>query len=156
MSCSKHPPPGPEEPSKGTLTHELVSLLETAFRRFKSERSKISNAMNLADGQMILLIMLGKLGQCNATDIATHIGITSGAVTGMTDKLVQMGLVHRERSEQDRRVVYFTLTDEGRGLVTRIKEQQYELMIETLAPVNEEELGHVIHFLQKINDHTMK
>ncbi|MDF2923955.1 MAG: MarR family transcriptional regulator [Paenibacillaceae bacterium] len=139
--------------AKEALTLELLGHLETAFRRYKQERSKIASRMNLAEGQIILLVMLGKRLRCNASDIAAHIGITSGAVTGMTDKLVQLGLVHRERSEEDRRVVHFSLTSDGGMLVEHIRAEQYRLMLEMVGSVTEEELGHVIRFFHQINNY---
>ena len=52
-------------------------------------------------------------GECTVTDIANHLEITLSAVTSLVDKLCNAGLVARFRSEEDRRVVYLKLTEEG-------------------------------------------
>ncbi len=45
--------------------------------------------------------------------------VTSGAVTQRLDRLAGRGLVKRTPSETDRRVVFVSLTDEGRALIDR-------------------------------------
>ncbi|CAN5427436.1 MarR family transcriptional regulator [soil metagenome] len=45
--------------------------------------------------------------------------VTSGAITQRLDRLQARGLVTRTPSESDGRVLYITLTDEGRALIDR-------------------------------------
>jgi MarR family 2-MHQ and catechol resistance regulon transcriptional repressor len=46
--------------------------------------------------------------------------VTGGNVTYVMDRLEQQGLVYRERSEDDRRVIQAKLTPEGHGLVNEV------------------------------------
>jgi DNA-binding MarR family transcriptional regulator len=54
--------------------------------------------------------------------------LTHGASTGMVDRLIKLKLVDRVRSEEDRRVVYVSITDRGRELVERMRERRYSIL----------------------------
>ena len=51
---------------------------------------------------------------------AREAGIDAGAMTRMLDRLELKGLIERERSTQDRRVVHVALTAHGRDIAARI------------------------------------
>ena len=40
----------------------------------------------------------------------------------MTDRLVELGLIHRERSEQDRRAVHISISEKGKLLLQQIRQ----------------------------------
>jgi DNA-binding MarR family transcriptional regulator len=61
-----------------------------------------------------LLGALAREGELSAGQLAAEAGITPATVTQMVDTLSNAGLVERNRSERDRRVVTIRLTDEGR------------------------------------------
>src|SRR5690348_5610256 len=112
--------------SKELLMTDLQAQLEKFVQKVKLASHQIKTDDNLADGQIFLLFLLCRKDVCKASDIANEIGITSGAVTGMTDKLVNMGLIHRDRSEEDRRVVLLSLTGQGKEMVNKIKASRFE------------------------------
>ncbi|MGN6146952.1 MAG: MarR family winged helix-turn-helix transcriptional regulator [Rhizomicrobium sp.] len=49
-------------------------------------------------------------------DLARHLNHDAGAVTRVVDELEKRGLLRRERSKADRRVVKLTLTPQGRAV----------------------------------------
>lgn len=141
----------PDETLKDQLLVQMQSTLETVIRKFKHEGQQFNGPENLADGQFFLLFDLSKKGTCNASDVANLIGITSGAVTGMTDKLVSMGLIERERSETDRRVVLFTITDKGKETIQRIRNQRLNRMTELFRQINNDDLATTINVFNTIS-----
>ncbi|WP_432869775.1 MarR family winged helix-turn-helix transcriptional regulator [Microbispora rosea] len=56
------------------------------------------------------------------SDLATAAMVSSAALTNRVDRLVARGLVHREVSPTNRRMVLITLTDEGRAVVDTLLE----------------------------------
>ncbi len=69
---------------------------------------------------LYMLIFIREHGECMVTDIANYLGVTLGAVTSIVDKLCDFGLVIRERSETDRRLVIIKLSEEGKELLEKI------------------------------------
>ena len=66
------------------------------------------------------------------SEIATAVGVSSGALTRLIDRLVKEGLVYREYSTTDRRVVFAVLTDEGvaaerRSTTAYVRELRHDL-----------------------------
>lgn len=54
------------------------------------------------------------------TKLATEVSLTSGGFTKLADRMEQEGLLYRQHSAQDRRVIYAVLTDAGRAAAAKI------------------------------------
>ena len=55
-------------------------------------------------------------------ELASQVGVSVAAMTGITNRLVSKDLLHREHNSEDRRVVVCSLTDKGRYWVGRLWE----------------------------------
>jgi DNA-binding MarR family transcriptional regulator len=88
-------------------------------------------------------------GGCNAvsandasqtmSEISDNMQLSHGAATGLVDRLQRLGLVERNRSEVDRRVVSIHISDEGEKLVQRIHTRRREVLRKMLTRLNPEE-----------------
>jgi DNA-binding MarR family transcriptional regulator len=72
--------------------------------------------------------------------LAQELGVTSGNVTGIVDRLVDQGLVIRNPDPADRRVIRLEATEKGRDLLTNLMEAQTKHMAHILTHMNLEEL----------------
>ena len=103
--------------SETTTTTPLAELrrafgeLLAAERRLRSRDRGAPGGLTFA--QTIALVTIGKQGPTTAGDIARSSGLNPASITAMLDQLEEKQIVARTRSEQDRRVVEVTLTDEG-------------------------------------------
>lgn len=70
----------------------------------------IADAIGLHPTDQECLDLLDWTGPIAAGEIGTHLGLTSGAVTGLIDRLEEAGWVRRERDPRDRRrvIVHFS------------------------------------------------
>ena len=73
------------------------------------------------------------------SSLSQDMHLTHGASTGMVDRLIKLKLVDRVRSEEDRRVVYVSITDRGRELVERMRERRYSILKNIINSLTEEE-----------------
>ena len=71
----------------------------------------------LTPPQFGVLEALYHLGPLSLGDLAGKLLVTGGNITYVMDRLEDQGLVYRERSPADRRVVQAKLTSEGRRLI---------------------------------------
>lgn len=69
--------------------------------------------------QGVLLMYLQDKDYSTVSAIADYMGVTMAAASSLVDRLVKGGLLNRDRSESDRRVVYITLTPTGRDVVEK-------------------------------------
>jgi MarR family len=69
----------------------------------------VGSALGLSAADRKCLDLLDRLGPVTATTIAQHTGLTTGAITGMIDRLHRTGYVDRTPNPEDRRSVLVTL-----------------------------------------------
>lgn len=68
----------------------------------------VGKRLGLSGTERKLLDVLSRLGPSTAGELATHTGLTSGAITGVVDRLVKAGYAKREPNPRDRRSVIVT------------------------------------------------
>ena len=82
-------------------------------------------------------------------EISKLLGIDSGLMTRMLDRLEEKGLLERSRSIDDRRVVNLTLTSKGRLVSAEIPSIAPEVLNERLKAFTPEEFDEFRRLLQK-------
>lgn len=85
-----------------------------AVRRLRGRETHSPDG--LSDAQYSLLFGLREHEQLSLGELAVAADLSAATATEMLDPLAASGLVRRERSERDRRVVLISLTDRGRRL----------------------------------------
>lgn len=110
---------------------ELMRRLDESFRQVRRQINAEWNTYNvhglgMTHGRM--LTILAQSGAQKASALADQLLITSGGVTGIADRLIELGYVKRERGEQDRRVVMLDITDEGFKIVNLIETIRSKMM----------------------------
>ncbi|GAA1382705.1 MarR family winged helix-turn-helix transcriptional regulator [Catellatospora chokoriensis] len=79
------------------------------------------------------LVVLASRGPQRAADLAADLGVQPSTVSRLIDRLVQRGLVVRRQDATDRRVVWMTLTGQGKDLVGTTMRQRRQRLSELLA-----------------------
>ncbi|WP_307827625.1 MarR family transcriptional regulator [Planomonospora sp. ID82291] len=75
---------------------------------------------NLTMRQLKVVMLLAARGSASGQELAHHLGVGLGTVTGLVDRLVGHGLVARHEDPHDRRVRRAELTPAGHSLLERI------------------------------------
>ena len=99
----------------GTLAQELTQLNGLSASFFRAAAARIG--VTVTDMQVIE--SLASTGPSTAGQLAELTGLTTGAITGMLNRLEEAGLVRRERDPEDGRKVIVRLnpdTDQIRGI----------------------------------------
>lgn len=134
---------------------ELMKQLDESFRQVRRQINSEWNSYNvhglgITHGRM--LVILGESGPLKASALAEQLTITSGGVTGIADRLIELGYIERERGEQDRRVVMLHLTEEGKKMVELIAKIRNQIMIRLFDGMTVEEMQqslNLFHMLSK-------
>jgi DNA-binding MarR family transcriptional regulator len=82
--------------------------------------------------------------------LSRDLDIDPGAMTRSLDRLEAKGLVRRERSTEDRRVVNLVLTDEGRAMASQVPPVLAEVLNGHLAGFTEDEWRQLLSFLSRM------
>ena len=94
----------------------------------------------LTDAQYGLLFCLRDQNQMSVRELAYAADLSPASVTEMLEGLMAAGLVERERSDRDRRVVLTSLTESGRGLVEERRARFEPRLRAAMEPFGEDEL----------------
>lgn len=104
-------------------TENLTQLLIEFYEKFSSWEHGVVRESGLTLPQMHTLEILGAAGDLRMTELAAKMGITTGSLTVLVDRLEKSGLVARKPHETDRRSIRVGLTDEG----ARISAEHHQL-----------------------------
>jgi len=94
---------------------------------------------DLTTPQFGVLEALYHLGPLTLGDLADKLLVTGGNVTYVMDRLEEQGLVYRERSPEDRRVIQAKLTDAGRAKIAEVFPGHAEYVAEVAGHLDEAE-----------------
>lgn len=115
----------------------------------RSVASKVSE-YGLTTAQFGILEALHHLGPLSLGELADKLLVTGGNVTFVMDRLEEQGLVRRERSGQDRRVVVARLTEEGRDLIEGVFPGHAAFVEGLTEPLDEDEQDRLRELLKKL------
>lgn len=119
----------PEEQERALRLWIALARCYGTFHR--AVASKIAE-YGLTPAQFGVLEALRHLGPMPLGELAEKLLVTGGNVTYVMDRLEEQGLVYRERSGEDRRVIRGKLTPKGRALIDRVF-PDHAAFIESLA-----------------------
>jgi len=107
----------------GKADYEALATFRYALRRFLAFSKRAAESVGLRPQQhQALLAIEGYPGreQITVGELAERLQIRHHSAVGLVDRLVSLGLVERRHGEEDRRVVYVTVTSQGRSLLERL------------------------------------
>ncbi|MGZ9585581.1 MarR family winged helix-turn-helix transcriptional regulator [Paenibacillus marinisediminis] len=130
---------------------ELPLLFKKLIKKMTQEwKRRIPEDLSMSQHRM--LYELSQRGPMKATEMAELLTVTAGAITGMTDKLVEYGWVERNRSEEDRRIVLLQLTSEGEKLIDSLKTRQRETALAFIDFLPPEDSAHLQRIFTRMLD----
>jgi DNA-binding MarR family transcriptional regulator len=111
-------------------------------------------ASGLTIAQWEALAFLARHGGCSSKALAEGLRISVPSATRLVDRLTRKSLVDRRESEEDRRLVILTLTNEGCRALSRVREARAILLEHALRtlPASDREalLALLEHFLRAV------
>ncbi|MCM3638871.1 MarR family transcriptional regulator [Sporosarcina luteola] len=107
---------------------------------------------DLGVSHILLLGHLASNGKSRPSDIAKVLGLTPPTVTHLTEKLVKKELAVRSTDEEDRRIVYLTITEAGNEILQRANLEGQALRKNLFEKLTPEEQQQMLHIYQKLNE----
>ena len=100
--------------------------------------------------QFKVLIIVTQYQVDTPAELCRYLGLDSGSMTRMLDRLAQKGLIQRTRCPEDRRQVRLALTADGQGLADRLPEIGAAAMNELVGVLQPDELRTLESLLSKV------
>lgn len=112
---------------------EILDGIFTIFPLFRKKIQKIGEDMlkdkGISKAHIQLMKSLKSEGACTMTDLGKRLSVSKPNITALVDRLVELDAVKRVFIENDRRIIYIELTDQGKELL----DAHIEAMKATLA-----------------------
>lgn len=133
--------------------HHLVErYLSVSFIVMRKAAALVKYELDedMTNDQYYLLRYIKKKAKCTSTELASLFGVNRSAITAMTNRLVKKGLIQRTRDQNDRRVVYLTLTERGNEWIMETEEKIHKLVESFISKFSEEEIETFIQTYEKL------
>ena len=106
---------------------------------------------DITNNDMHVIEAIGTGAPKNMSSIARELSVTVGTLTIAMNSLVKKGYVVRERGQEDRRVVYISLSDRGRKAFEHHARFHREMIYGVTGDLSEEEMQVLVKALSRLD-----
>ncbi|WHX47281.1 MarR family transcriptional regulator [Paenibacillus woosongensis] len=99
-------------------TEEFGKLLSKIVKDYQNHLEE-ELAPTLTTSQLSVLEVLEQNGQLKPSDLIPFLATTPAAVTMLLDRMEKAELIRRDRDEEDRRIVWISITEKGKAEADR-------------------------------------
>ena len=129
----------------------LLQELEYAVRKSSALGvifgQTVANKVGMSSSDLECLDFLNLEGRVTAGRLAEVTGLTTGAITGVVDRLEKAGLVRRERDADDRRKVFIRTVPENVATIGRFYEHMQRAILKDWESYTDAELKLLLRFM---------
>jgi DNA-binding MarR family transcriptional regulator len=129
----------------------LMQELEHAVRRSSALGvifgQTVASRVGISSSDLECLDFLNLEGRVTAGRLAELTGLTTGAITGVVDRLERAGLVRRERDDNDRRKVFIATVPDNIAKVGKFYEHMQRAMLRDWETYSDAELRLLLRFM---------
>jgi DNA-binding MarR family transcriptional regulator len=131
---------------------QLNGYIMKLIHRFMIVQNRFlqKSAAGLSTTELRIIAFIGDRKRCIMREICDHLMVPKNNLTAIINKLVRRDVVARERTEEDRRVVYVSLTVNGAELYSQIMNSYLELSKGMMTALKPNEQDFVLTTLEKI------
>lgn len=128
----------------------LEALDEIFIRIGRQFRHKVTSAVPLTLGQFAVLRALSARERMTMGELADVLGVSYAAATGIVDRLENSGIIQRNRSHRDRRMVWVELSAKGTELTRQMRENRRVYLQTIMGRLSESDLATLVRLLNQV------
>lgn len=120
----------------------------------KKNLTEISNGKYLSPSEIITMSIIKNHPESNITEIATHLGVTKGAVSQVIRKLEEKQMIEKYKTHNEKEV-YLKLLEEADKVVKEYEENCFNnecKLIDVLKKLDEDQLDFIQSIFEQFGD----
>lgn len=125
-------------------------VLMKASKTVEDQVKKDISSHDMKTSEFTVLEALYHKGKQTVKEISNAVLINIGSITYVIDKLEAKGLIERNHCEDDRRIVFIKITEQGTKLMDEIFPKHQKVIEDIFANINAEEKEFLINILKKV------
>ena len=133
-----------------TINDTLVNLFNEIWE-LEKEAIITEDFKDITNNDMHIIEAIGLSGENTMSSVAKKLKITAGSLTTAVNALVRKAYVKRERSEEDRRVVYIALTEKGEKAFYHHEQFHRQMTNAVIEKLDDEEIDALVKMLKDIS-----
>lgn len=133
------------------LVDQYISL-SFSVNKIAETMVKAEIGSDLTNDQHYTLRYINKVGTCTSSELAEVFDVKKSAITAIITRMWEKGLIQRTRDENDRRVVYLTLTEKGNDLFLQTEERIHSLVESFITRFDQSEIIQFLKTYEKLNN----
>ncbi len=130
-------------------TERLQQIFLLTMRRISKQTTDCEP--KLTGPQFYILQLLRNEGRSTVSSLAEDMSVKPSAITAMIDRLLKQEYVSRERDEQDRRVVFIQIAEEGKKVLEETLQKRKSILVKYLSHLEREEIESLISIYEKLS-----
>lgn len=144
----------PAAPTPDTESRpEIDVIVETMLYLYTESRritKGLASQFGLTGPQLTVVKLLETFENLSLSSLSERIRAQNSTVTGIIDRMEREGLVRRDRSTTDRRVVHIRLSEKGQKLAGQIQVEPMELFRGALQSLSQADLRDLLRIMNKL------
>lgn len=130
----------------------ISDAMRDSMRRYKENTQTSQELFNLSITQLHYLHAIKERTNITVTELAELFGVQKSTVTVTVNKLLQSGFIEKLTSKDDLRVVYVSLTDQGKEIIELEDTGYRQFAASILAMLDKEEQATFTYLLNKVTN----
>ncbi len=130
--------------------HDFIDNLVEFYEKLSSWEQEVAKESTLSLPQLHTVEVIGSAGEIRMKELAEKLGITTGSLTVMIQRLEALNMVERKQSEKDKRSYSLSLTEAGNTEHEQHHRLHDELAGDIASNLTEDEVTQFTTLLSKI------
>lgn len=89
---------------------KVAQLIHDVMNLFRKNMTKVFEDVGINAPQGMVLRIIGKEKKIKVTELSSKLSLPNSTLSGILDRLEKQAMIIRERSQEDRRVVYVSIS----------------------------------------------
>jgi len=141
-----------EEIGNKYIVTKLNKTITLFFEKLSEWEESVARKVNLTPRQCHAISEIGECGPARMKPISERLGVTTGTMTIMADRLDRLKMVKRQTDTNDKRASLLTLSDKGKAVYEEHTLHHLRLSHEFVTALGEEDAELLIKLIDKMND----
>ena len=133
-----------------TQEEQVLISLRQIIRATDLYSRQLNKTVGLTAPQLMVLQSILDLGAVSISRLSQEVSLSQATVTTIIDRLEKRDLVSRHRSNQDRRVVHATLTEQGQQMVSKAPTLLQDTFGKRFSELEDWEKSMIVAALQRV------
>ena len=134
------------------VQEKVLDLVLDNLRKVFYPEEWIQLDLTVSKTELLAMLIVDRYGEVIMSQISDYINAPLSTTTGLVNRLVKNGYLQRERSDEDRRIVAIQLTEQGKRMITEVKESIGTYLERINAVLSTEERQLLFKIFMKIID----